>query len=227
MTPHGRLVDHSTTHVQEILMTSSAVPATRTTHAAARPADPRVGVAAVWLASAVAIWATGAFDGSLVGALAATLLVVDAAVFTRLRLGRRGGRRRKLAAVLVALSVVGLAACGGDDDASNPPAPEHPVATFRVDGKEDYKIELTTPELEAHARELLAGGEDGRIPNGVVVRDSPSVNTPWSWHIDPNTVEFVDMTTEVCDGLPSDVEDGTITSDRYCPWIVEIVDIEG
>jgi hypothetical protein len=208
-------------------MTSHVVPATRTSHAAARPADPRVGVAAVWLTSAAAIGATGALDGSLVGTLAATVLVVDAAVFTRLRLGRRGGRRRRLAPVLVALSVVGLAACGGSGDASDQPVPDHPVATFRVDGKEDFKIELTTPELEAHARDLLAGGEDGRIPNGVVVRDSPSVNEPWSWHIDPSTVEFVDMTTEVCDGLPSDVEDGIITSDRYCPWIVEIVGIEG
>lgn len=134
-------------------------------------------------------------------------------------------RRRVLAPALVALSVVGLAACGGSDD---PPSSghEHPVAIFEVDGKETFKIELDTPELEAHARELLAGGEDGRIPNGVVVRDSPSVNAPWSWHVDPSTLEFVDMTTEVCDGLPSDVEDGLVTSDRYCPWIVEIIDIE-
>jgi hypothetical protein len=198
----------------------------RPTIPAARMTDPRIGVVAVWLAIAVVIWASGALDGSLVGTVAAMLLVIDAAAFTRLRLGRRTHRRRVLAPALVALSVVGLVACDGDDDASPPAGHEHPVATFEVDGKETFKIELTTAELEAHARELLAGGEDGRIPNGVVVRDSPSVNAPWSWHIDPSTLEFVDMTTEVCDGLPSDVEDGLITSDRYCPWIVEIVGIE-
>ncbi len=30
------------------------------------------------------------------------------------------------------------------------------------------------------------------------------------------------MTTGVCDGLPSGVERGAITSDRYCPWPAEV-----
>jgi hypothetical protein len=30
---------------------------------------------------------------------------------------------------------------------------------------------------------------------------------------------------EVCDGLPSMIEDGTITSDRYCPWNAEVIDV--
>jgi hypothetical protein len=195
-----------------------------------RQADPRRIVVAAWIASAAAIWASGALDGSIVGTSAVTLLVFDAAAFTRLRLGPRTHHRpralrRRRVAPAAALAVLGLAACG-DDHTAQPVAPAHPVATFEVDGKETFRIELTTPELEAHARALLAGSEDGRIPSGVVVRDSPSVNAPWSWHIDPSTLEFADMTTEVCDGLPSDVEDGLITSDRYCPWIVEIVDIE-
>ena len=41
--------------------------------------------------------------------------------------------------------------------------------------------------------------------------------------VDP---EFVDMTTEVCDGLPEYVEDGTLTSDVYCPWSATIVALE-
>ena len=53
------------------------------------------------------------------------------------------------------------------------------------------------------------------------MRDDPGVNAPWSWHIDPATLEFADMTIEVCDGLPSYVEDGTVTSDQYCPWSAE------
>jgi len=128
----------------------------------------------------------------------------------------------RLIVAFVVLTIVS-AACG-DDGASSAP---HPVARIEVAGKETYKIELDTPELVDHARDLLAGGEDGRIPNGVVVRDSPSVNAPWSWHIDPATLEWADMTTEVCDGLPSDVQDGLITSDRYCPWIATVVAIDG
>lgn len=102
--------------------------------------------------------------------------------------------------------------------------PRHPVATFQV-GDETYKIELATPELVAHAEALLAGEDVAAIPNGLVVRDDPGPNAPWSWHIDPASLEFADMTIEVCDGIPSYVEDGTVTSDRYCPWSAQIVDI--
>lgn len=101
----------------------------------------------------------------------------------------------------------------------------NPVATFRV-VDEEYKIELATPELVAHAEALLAGEEVAAIPLGRVVRDDPGPNAPWSWHIDPATLEFADMTIEVCDGLPSFVEDETITSPDYCPWSAELIAIE-
>ena len=121
-----------------------------------------------------------------------------------------------LAAAASIVAVVTLAGCV--------PA-KNPVATFRV-VDETYKIELATPELVQHARDLLAGEEVASIPNGTVVRDDPGVNAPWSWHIDPATLEFADMTIEVCDGLPSYIEDGTVTSDQYCPWSAEIVSID-
>lgn len=122
------------------------------------------------------------------------------------------------AAAAVAVAV-GLAGC----------VPSGPtVATFQVAGDQTYKIELATPELIEHAKELMAGTtEEGRIPVGRIVRDDPSVNEPWSWHIDPATLEFADATTEVCDGLPEYVEDGTLTSDYYCPWIAEVIAIDG
>lgn len=105
------------------------------------------------------------------------------------------------------------------------PASHTPVATFQV-GDETYKIELATPELVGHAQALLDGEDVAAIPNGTVVRDDPGVNAPWSWHIDPASLEFADMTIEVCDGLPSYVEDGTITSDQFCPWSAQIVSID-
>lgn len=101
----------------------------------------------------------------------------------------------------------------------------NPVATVQVID-ETYKIELATPELVAHAEALLAGEDVAGIPVGRIVRDDPGVNAPWSWHIDPATLEFADMTTEVCDGLPEYVEDGTLTSDIYCPWSAEIIAID-
>jgi hypothetical protein len=108
------------------------------------------------------------------------------------------------------------------------PAPqtEGVVVTLRVAGTEHYKIRLTDPADIEIACKLLAGEEAPRIPSGVVIRGDPDVNVGYTWHIDPESVEFADFTMEVCDGLPSDVEKGIITSERYCPWSAEVIAIE-
>jgi hypothetical protein len=81
------------------------------------------------------------------------------------------------------------------------------------------------PANIAIAQKLLAGKEAPPIPNGVVVRGDPSVNVGYTWHIDPTTFEFADVTTEVCDGKPSFVEAGEMTGDRFCPWSAKVVAI--
>jgi hypothetical protein len=78
------------------------------------------------------------------------------------------------------------------------------TVTFLVAGQEEYKIRLTDPADIAIARQLLNGEPAPSIPNGIVVRGDSDVNVGYTWHIDPETVEFADFTTEVCDGLPSD-----------------------
>ena len=128
--------------------------------------------------------------------------------------------RSRVAMLVVAATaaVLLLAGCA--------PALKHPVATFQVAGHETYKIELITPALVKHAEELLKGENVAAIPLGRVVRDSPGVNKPWSWHIDPKTLEFAEITIEVCDGLPSYVEDRTVTSPDYCPWSAKVIKID-
>lgn len=131
--------------------------------------------------------------------------------------------------LLVMLVSLAAAACGDDDDdddAGDAGSGTTTVATFQVAGDETYKIELATPELIAHAERLLAGDQIAAIPLGTVVRDDPDVNEPWSWHIDPSTLEFADVTIEVCDGLPSHVEDGIVTSDQYCPWSAKVIAVD-
>ena len=117
------------------------------------------------------------------------------------------------------ISLIFLAACGGGK-------PEGVIVTFRVADREEYKIQLTDPADIEMARKLIAGEEGPKIPNGKFVFGDPGVNEGYSWHIDPETLEFADMTTEVCDGLPSDVEQGIITSDYYCPWAAEVIGID-
>ena len=91
--------------------------------------------------------------------------------------------------VAVFLPIAIAAGCGDDDDDAEGDAGTS-VATFQVAGDQTYKIELATPELIAHTERLLAGEEIAAIPLGTVVRDDPGVNEPWSWHIDPTTLEF-------------------------------------
>ena len=122
----------------------------------------------------------------------------------------------------MAALLLSAAACADDG-----PSQSMPVATFEVAGQETYKIALATPALVEHARQLLEGEEVAAIPVGRIVADDPSVNAPWSWHIDPASLEFAEVTTEVCDGLPSFVEDGSLTSDTYCPWSAEVIAIDG
>lgn len=133
------------------------------------------------------------------------------------------------AALAAGLMVLGLSGCSpaGDDDDIRAPA----VVTFEVAGTQSYSIRLDTQEQVDHVVDLMNGGEEGRIPNGRIVRDGDGgVNAPWSWHIDPATLEFADATIEVCDGLPEYVEDGTLTSEWYCPWLAvptELTPLEG
>lgn len=137
---------------------------------------------------------------------------------------RPGRHRWIIAAVMVATALV-IATVVIVRVGSSGPQPV--VATFQVAGDETYKIELATPELIEHARQLLDGQDVAAIPLGTVVRDDAGPNEPWSWHIDPATLEFADITIEVCDGLPSYVEDGTVTSEQYCPWSAQVIAIDG
>ena len=70
-----------------------------------------------------------------------------------------------------------------------------------------FKVLLTEPADIDTARRLLAIEDVPSIPNGRVLRET-GVNEGYSWSLDPNDIEFADVTIEVCDGLPSDVEDG-------------------
>lgn len=132
-------------------------------------------------------------------------------------------QRRRVRAITAVIFAAALAATTVGCATSGPAVPS--VATFVIEGQE-FKVELITPELVEHAQQLLAGEEVASIPVGTIVRNDPSVNEPWSWHIDPATLEFTDFTTEVCDGLPEYVEDGTLTSDIYCPWLATVTAVE-
>jgi hypothetical protein len=135
----------------------------------------------------------------------------------------RGTTHTAALSITAALALVG---CASPDGGSPAPAPAAGiVVTFEVNEGERFRVLLTEPADQAIANQLLAGAEGPDIPNGRIVRDT-GVNEGWSWSLDPADFEFADLTTEVCDGEPSDVESGALTSDRYCPWSARVVEIE-
>ena len=119
-----------------------------------------------------------------------------------------------------------LVGCGGIAPSGQPAlTPGGVVVTVRVADAEEYRIRLTDVDDIGIAQKLLAGESAPGIPNGRVVRGEVDVNVGYSWHIDPDAVEFADTATEACDGRPSDVEKHVMRSDRYCPWSAKVVAI--
>ena len=132
----------------------------------------------------------------------------------------RGKRLAAALSVAVLLAATGCSAAGGS------PSPVSAViVTFEVNDGERFRVLLTEPTDQAAASRLLAGEEGPDIPNGRIVRRT-GVNEGWSWSLDPTDFEFADVTMEVCDGNPSDVESGELTSDRYCPWSARVIAVE-
>lgn len=138
----------------------------------------------------------------------------------------RRAAARGLARLGTLLAVATVAfACGGGDASPAPSGGDGVIVTFAVAGGERFKVLLTDPADIDVANRLVAGEDAPSIPSGRVIRET-GVNEGWTWSIDPNDFEFAEITIEVCDGIPSDVEAGLVTSDRYCPWSAVIADIQ-
>lgn len=99
--------------------------------------------------------------------------------------------------------------------------------TFDVVG-ERFRAVVTEPQAVGYVLGYVAGHEPQRVPIGIVVRGG-QFNAPWSWHLQPSSIEFADHTTELCDGTPSYLEanlDEWISKVvRYCPWSAKITQV--
>jgi hypothetical protein len=126
--------------------------------------------------------------------------------------------------LLRVVAVVALAAVGGGacDEAPTRPTSDA-IVTFSV-ADERFRVLLTTAAQIAAARAAQSGGR-ARIPIGRIVAGT-QVNAGWTWHLED--VEFAEVTIELCDGRPSDVERSgpAYGGGRYCPWAATIVTIE-
>jgi hypothetical protein len=122
-------------------------------------------------------------------------------------------------ALTTTLAVIGMTAC---DDSPTAPS-EGAIVTFRV-GNEFFRVHLTTDE-QIRAAELALGNGPAKIPTGRIVTGE-DVNEGYNWHL--VDVTFAEVTIELCDGKPSDVERAGVSfgGGRFCPWTARVESID-
>ena len=140
-----------------------------------------------------------------------------------MRLLQRRKSHRYLLATPLALMAT-LSAMGCDN---NPTEPLLPLRYEVTVSGETFTVEVATQTQAQAMAARMASGEVGVI-NGTLLAGDGGFNAPWSWRLDPATVEVVDAAIELCDGRPSMVEaDLDYWIDvvgRFCPWGAAVVD---
>jgi hypothetical protein len=98
-------------------------------------------------------------------------------------------------------------------------------ATFRV-GNDVFHVSITNANGINQAIALWRGQSMAKIPVGAVECGNGTFNCGWSWRMKPDTVQFAEVTIEVCDGTPSYVQDHCADFARsYCPWGAELTEL--
>lgn len=101
-------------------------------------------------------------------------------------------------------------------------------AYFRFDyppAPETFVIQLTDPALIDQARDMLAGIVPVRHVMGQIVKQPATYNRPWSYHLEPESIQFFLSAIEVCDATIAYVEEHLdeacgefLPGCTWCPW---------
>jgi hypothetical protein len=105
------------------------------------------------------------------------------------------------------------------------------LATFEVEG-ERFRVWTTNPQTIHDLRDLQQGTSTANIPNGRILRGPgwARYNAPYRWHLDPQDITMAEVAIELCDGLPSyvdeNVDEFVERVGRYCPWAAKLVELQ-
>ncbi len=92
--------------------------------------------------------------------------------------------------------------------------------------KETFTIKLTDPVKIQKARDII-NGKDQSMPHvaGKIIKEAACYNPPWSYHLDPQTIEFFASAIEVCDASIAYTESFLdeagghfLPGNQWCPW---------
>jgi len=98
------------------------------------------------------------------------------------------------------------------------------------DPDDRFVIKLVDPVKIDHARKILNGTENNQIHiKGKVVLEEAVYNPAWSYHFDPESIEFFEVAIEVCDATMGYIEehldevgDAFLPDSVWCPWGSEL-----
>ena len=110
------------------------------------------------------------------------------------------------------------------------------AAYFRIEtDQQSFNIKLNNPEKIAQARAILADPNRldrhilGRVREAAV--NGTSYNQSWSFELDPDSVEFFELSTEICDYPLTHIENEmrasgqvNLPSQIWCPWASKLVE---
>ena len=126
-------------------------------------------------------------------------------------------KRTRLLSVVVAGAIT--LACIGCSDATDPGTRARFV--FRDPVTNDVvRLEITNAEGRNQAEDLLRSGV-AQWAIGTPRRGDGGFNGPWTWHIDPASVTFAEVTIEACQTAASAIDDDLeywITFGQICIW---------
>lgn len=101
---------------------------------------------------------------------------------------------------------------------ASPSEPDPSFADFVIDvAGEQFVVRISDPATIQLAEDNRLG-RNQRFPLGTLRSGNGSFNAPWTWHLDPGSVRFVEVAIELCDGRPSYVETHQADYPTYCPW---------
>lgn len=88
---------------------------------------------------------------------------------------------------------------------------------------ETFVIKLIDPQKIQQARDILTTGTR-KIVAGNIIKQPVYYNSPWSYHMDPKSIGFVDFAIELCDASIRGLEDNLdIAYPGWCPWGSQLV----
>lgn len=123
---------------------------------------------------------------------------------------------RSLRRIMACGLALGLAQCG-----ESSVEPQGARFTFRDPLTQDLvRLEITNAGGRQEAEALLQSGQE-RWAIGTPRRGNGGFNSPWTWHLDPASISFAEITIEACQTAASAVADDLdywIGFGQVCIW---------